>query len=310
MGIFGRLQVPPHDLTGKIVIVTGANVGIGLETARYFAANHAQVVIACRNPSKAKVALEDLRATTGSDKIESWELDLSSFASVRAFSDRFLQNCWPLDILVNNAGLAGSAQLKRTPDGFEELYQVNHLSHFLLTNLLLPALKRSSAARVINVSSVAHKSATLDFDNLNGEKFASSHFVLYNNSKLCNVLFTKELARRVKEDGIVVHAVHPGSHDFAKPSYSEYVIFSFVASEFGKDLGPMLRMFSQVVAFIFARDPVEGAQTTIHAAISKEAGESTGDYWDSCRVDTVAKVALDEDMQRRLWEVSVKAVGL
>ncbi|RUS16150.1 retinol dehydrogenase 13-like protein [Endogone sp. FLAS-F59071] len=305
MGIFGRLSVPAHDLTGKVAIVTGANIGIGLETARYFAANNATVILACRNPTKAETALLDIKSTTSNNKIEAWALDLSLFTSVREFAVKFLATGQQLDILINNAGMltesllfllflaGGRPKLTKTADGFEEMYQVNHLSHFLLTNLLFPALKKAPAARVINVSSDASGMGAVDFDNMNGEK-SYSQFYFYSNSKLYNILFTNELARRVKDDGIVVHAVHPG----------------LVATDFGKDFGPFVKTVFKTVAFLIARDSVEGAQTTIHTAVSEEAGSVTGKFWDSCKQRIPNKLAVDEELQRRLWEVSVKAVKL
>ncbi|RUS14165.1 retinol dehydrogenase 12-like protein [Endogone sp. FLAS-F59071] len=293
MGIFRRLSVSPHDLTGKVAIVTGANVGIGLETARYFAANNATVILGCRNPDKANAAVLDIKTTTGNEKVETWILNLSSFASVREFTSRFLETNKPLDILVNNAGLGGQPKPTKTTDGFEEIYQVNHLSHFLLTNLLLPALKRAPAARVVNVSSSAHHFGKIDLDNLNGEK-SYSNYQFYWNTKLINILFTNELARRVKDDGIVVHSLNPG----------------LVASDFGKEFSPTAKRIFKYIASFLGRDTAEGAQTSIYVAVSEEAGKVTGKYWDSCKQSKPTRLGLDKELQKRLWEVSVEAVRL
>ena len=183
---------------GKTAIVTGANTGIGKETALDFALRGARVILACRNEEKAKDAARDIIAQTGSDKVVVRIVDLASFESVRAFAKLFNETEERLDILVNNAGLGGSYRV--TKDGFESVFQVNYISHFLLTLLLMEKLKKSSPSRIVNVSSIAHdtKRSALQLDDFKLSKDKFNPFVRYGQSKLAQIVFTKELSKRLE----------------------------------------------------------------------------------------------------------------
>ena len=206
-------------MDGRTVLITGGNTGLGLETAVALAREGAPVVITSRDAQKGEVAQAEIRERSGSDAVEVVELDLASLASVREFAPRFAESHDHLDVLVNNAGVMLGSR-RETVDGYEMTFQVNHLGPFLLTNLLRDLLVAGDEARVVNVASAAHSSARrgLDFDDLQA-KGRYRGFSVYGKSKLANILFTRELARRWNDTGITANAVHPG----------------FVASRFGRD---------------------------------------------------------------------------
>ena len=208
------------DLTGQVAVITGGNSGIGKETAAGLAGMGAHVIIAARNPTKAADAVDDIRRRTPDATVEHLLLDLASFASVRAFADTFSSRFGQLDVLVNNAG-GSLAKRTVTEDGHETQFQVNHLSHYLLTRLMHAQLEAAPAARVINVSSTGHTFARdgLDFGDLDWERRKYRGFLVYCATKLANVLFTRELARRYEETNLTTNAVHPG----------------WVASNFGRE---------------------------------------------------------------------------
>jgi len=279
----------------RICLVTGANVGIGLETARGLAQQGATVVLACRSRTKAEAAAEDIRSTVAGANVELIDLDLASLDSVRAAAAAFLANHDRLDVLVNNAGLILTDR-RETAEGFEMQLGVNHLGHFLLTHLLLDALKAAGSARVVNLSSMGHQmSRGLDFDDLMYTRRTYRDVAVYGDSKLANILFTRELARRVEGTGIVAHAVHPGA----------------VATSFGGDgdakgwFGLVLKGFGWAFA-----TPAKGARTSLHVATSDDAGRSTGEYWASRKRKRPSKQARDDAAARRLWEVSEQLVGI
>jgi len=195
-------------LKGKTVIITGANAGIGKETAVDLAKRNARVILACRSVEKGEKAAVEVRERSGSDNIVFQQLDLASLTSVRQFAARILEEEPRLDILINNAGGVGPPHMK-TEDGFEMQFGVNHLGHFLLTNLLLDHLKQAPSARIVIVSSTAYKYARFDFDDLNLEK-SYDHFRTYANSKLANILFTHSLSKRLKGTNVTANVLHPG----------------------------------------------------------------------------------------------------
>src|SRR2546430_6128948 len=211
------------DMAGKVVVITGGNTGIGKEAAVALAGRGAQVVVTSRNEERGRSARQEIAERSGNDSVEVMSLDLASFRSIRSFAADVLDRFDHLDVLVNNAGLI-LRQRAETQEGFEETFGVNHLGHFLLTDLLLERLRASAPARVVVVASDAHKGARqgLDFDDLQAERkyrWAKA----YSKSKLANIYFTRELARRLDRTGVTVNALHPG----------------FVRSEFGRggDLG-------------------------------------------------------------------------
>lgn len=198
----------PTMIDGKIVIITGANTGIGKETAIDLAKRKGKIYIACRDLTRGQNALIDIREKSGSDNIHFLKLNLACMKSIREFSETFHKIEEKLDILINNAGIMACPK-SYTDDGFEMQMGVNHLGHFLLTNLLLDLLKKSPQGRIVNVSSLAYIGGKLMENNLFGEKFYFRWFA-YANSKLANILFTHELARRLENTNITVNTLHPG----------------------------------------------------------------------------------------------------
>lgn len=281
-------------LDGKTVIVTGANTGIGRETALDLACKGARVILACRNFKKAKLAAEEIKNATGNKNVIVKELDLASLKSVRSFAEDVQQSEERLDILVNNAGIMRCPYWK-TEDGFEMQFGVNHLGHFLLTHLLLNMLERSKASRVINVSSLAHVRGKIRFDDLNSEQEYNPG-PAYAQSKLANILFTRELSNRLEDTEILVTAVHPG---IVKTELARHTSFgkSRVASF---TLAPL--------AWLFFKTPRQGAQTTIHCAVSDDV--ESGLYYSDCKPKEPADQAKDAEAAKRLWEISADLVGL
>ena len=196
-------------LHGKTVIITGANTGIGLETAVDLAKRGARVVLACRSVEKGQAAVEAVKSRSKNENVVFVKLDLASLKSVRDFSDRVLQDEVHIDILINNAGVMVPPYTK-TEDGFELQIGVNHLAHFLLTNLLLERIKETPSSRIINVSSLAHRRGKINFDDLQSEQ-SYSPMREYAQSKLANVLFTQSLAKRMKGTNATAYSLHPGA---------------------------------------------------------------------------------------------------
>ena len=277
-------------MNGKTVVVTGANSGIGLETAAALAEKGARVVITTRDETKSKATLDVIRSRNTAADVMAMELDLSSLANVRAFAKEFLDRFDALHVLVNNAGLMMDRR-ETTEDGFETMFHVNHLGPFLLTNLLLDRIKAAAPARIVNVASVAHRGTTLDFEDLQNEK-GFRGMRAYGQSKLCNILFTRELARRLEGTGVTANALHPGT------------VRTGVAKETGI-LGLGFRLASP-----FFLSPAKGARTSIYLASSPDVERKTGGYWVRCKQVKPAAPALDDDAARRLWEVSADLVGL
>ena len=217
-------------LDGKVAIITGANTGIGKETAVDFAQRNARVIMACRNVEKGREALDEVVKRSGSNKVVLKKLDLSSLASVRKFAEEILKEEPRLDILVNNAGVM-MCPYSKTEDGFEMQIGVNHFGHFLLTNLLLDRLKEAPKARIVNVSSVGHYFTWgIKFYDINSEK-SYSKIVAYAQSKLANILFTKALAKRLEGTNVTVNALHPGPVATDLERHTGLLVSAFVISQ-------------------------------------------------------------------------------
>ena len=215
-------------LTGKTVIITGSNTGIGKETAVDLAKRNARVILACRSVQKGEEAAVEVRKRSGSDNILFIQLDLASLASVRRFATRILEEEPRVDILINNAGVM-ACPYSKTEDGFEMQFGVNHLGHFLLTNLLLERIKESPSARIVNVSSLGYLFGKVRFDDL-GAELSYSRWGAYYQSKLANILFTRSLAKRLEGVNITVNAVHPGSIDTELTRYIiPHPVWAFVS---------------------------------------------------------------------------------
>jgi NAD(P)-dependent dehydrogenase (short-subunit alcohol dehydrogenase family) len=272
----------------KIAIVTGANSGIGYETAKAFAWADVTVVLACRDLSKGKEAQGSIRGTTGNEEVHLLPLDLASFASIRAFCGEFGQRYDRLDILVNNAGTF-RMDVDETEDGFETTMGVNYFGTFLLTNLLLPFLERSAEGRIVNVSSDAYRMGKLDVDDIDTRRTAGMK--AYGASKLALMMFTLELARRLEGRTATVNAVHPGQVKTG--------IWNF-----DKWYAPVVRLFAGIGAVSAA----EGAEPVVHLALSDDVRGQSGRYFDRLEEKGIVNVSIDE--QQRLWEKSVEIVGL
>lgn len=283
------------NLSGKVAIVTGANSGIGYETAKALAEKDATVILACRNLEKAQVACNTILQAAPNAKVEVMELDLASLASVRTFAEAFKAKYGKLDLLINNAGVM-IPPLTKTVDGFEVQFGANHLGHFALTSLLLNLLLATPGARVVNVSSVMHRSGVISFDNLNAEK-GYDPMNAYAQSKLANLLFTLELNRQLAEHGseVIATAAHPG--------------WTATGLQKGFIMHAMIELVGQ--------KPAMGALPTLRAATDPNAQRN--DYFGPSslfeikgspkRVPT-SKAAKDGELARKLWQVSEEMTGL
>ena len=278
----------------KTALITGGNDGIGRATATELAHRGTQVVLASRNQAKGQKAAEEIRQQTGNEQVAFLPCDLASFESVREAARLFKAQYGPLDVLINNAG-AFTSQLELTQDGFERQFGVNHLGHFLLTRLLLDQLRQAPDPRVINVSSVAYLRGQIDFNNLRGEKGPKHYNGLkaYAQSKLANVLFTRELARRHPE--INAYAVHPGP----------------VRTRIGNKHSNWYASLFWHLLKVFMVSAEKGARTSVYLATSPEAEGASGQFFDDKqRQRKLSEAAKDEALARRLWEVSEEMVGI
>jgi len=277
------------DLAGKAIVITGANSGIGLETARELARGGATIVMACRDPGRAAAARADILATVPHARLELVALDLASLASVHACADTLAAR-WPkIDVLINNAGLFPFKR-QSTADGFEMQFGVNHLAHFLFTQRLMPQLLEAGTPRVINVASMMHHLGKLDFESLRGEKPYGA-LKAYAQSKLCNVLFTRELARRHEGDGLLTWSLHPG------PVGTNIM---------GRGLLNRI-LYRLIGAYMSAR---RGARTSVYLASADGIEGTSGAYYDEfLKVKPGSKLSQDAALARKLWEESERLVA-
>lgn len=278
------------SLKDQTVLITGATSGIGRITAHKLAGMGAQVVVIGRNPARAGETVADIKRATGNPQVDALVGDLSSMSEVRRMADEFRQRYDRLNILINNAG-AIFFRYRLTPDGFENTLALNHLSHFLLTNLLLDLITASAPARIINVSSVAHYAALLNPDALLDSRYARG-FLAYGQTKLMNILFARELARRLPQ-GITANSLHPG----------------LVATNFGRSNGGVFRRMWDLLELI-AVTPEEGSKTSIYLASSPEVAGVTGQYFVRCKPVRSSIASYDQDLAQQMWEVSAKLTGL
>jgi NAD(P)-dependent dehydrogenase (short-subunit alcohol dehydrogenase family) len=282
-------------MSGKTVIVTGATAGIGEVTAVELARQGADVVLISRNPARLQATAARIQQATGYVPAQQIAADLSRLADTRRAAAEFLAHHDRLDVLVNNAG-ALFMQRQVSLDGFEMTFALNHLSYFLLTNLLLETLKVTAArygeARIVSVSSNAHRRARIDFDDLQLNR-SYAGFDAYGRSKAMNVLFTYELARRLLGTGVTANCLHPG----------------FVATRFAKNNGWPVKLVMAGLQF-FALDPHKGALTSIFLASSPEVKGVTSAYFSSSKPTRSDPVAYDPITQARLWQVSLQLTGI
>ncbi len=284
------------DMQGKTVVVTGANSGIGFETAATLAGMGARVVVTARNADKGREAAAAIGARAGRDGAAQLVVfDLGDLASVRRGADEILDQVPRLDVLVNNAGVVLTERTE-TVDGYEATFAVNHLGPFLLTNLLLDRLRASTPARVVTVASAAHGAARrgMRFDDLQSEHHYRGMGV-YGRSKLANILFTLELARRLEGTGVTANSLHPGT----------------VRTGYGADGDARgFLAFGIKVARPFFLSPAKGARTSVFLASSPEVAGVSGQYFVKCRPTQPRRWARDTEAARRLWQVSEQLTGL
>lgn len=290
----------PKRLDNKVVVITGCNTGIGKETAHILSKRGARIIMLCRNVEKAEAAAQEIRSDTG-NVVNVMSLDLASLESVRNCAEKLLEAEDQIDILINNAGIMLCPEL-RTKEGFEMQFGTNHLGHFLLTELLLPKLRKSAAsgfnARIVILSSMAHERGIIRWDDLNFNiKDSYDQWLAYGQSKLANIMHGAALARRLKNSGITVYSLHPGVVN--TELYQHWETDSPI---FFRILGPTLR-------FVM-KQPFHGAQTTLYCCLEDKLSVQSGKYYSDCAEKRPKHLALVEEDQERLWKLSCELVGI
>lgn len=286
----------PKPMQGKVCLITGASNGIGKATAIALSRLGASLVLLCRDRDRAENAMAEISLRSGNEDIDLLLADLGSLAQLREAAETFLGSGRPLHVLVNNAG---ALHMERgvTEDGIETTFAVNHLGHFLLTNMLMNRMRDSGLARIVNVSSEAHKfgygDGRIAFDDLMGER-SYSGWRAYGQSKLANILFTRELARRLKGSDITTNALHPG----------------VVASQFGRNNRTGWTPWFQALYRPFSRSNEKGADTVVWLSAAPEIEGVSGKYFKNRRVRSLAPQALIDEDAARLWRVSAELAGM
>eukprot|EP00794_Sanderia_malayensis_P020288 gene20287-22274_t len=279
-----------NSLKGKTVVITGANTGIGRAVAEDLARREAKVILACRNIISAENAAVAIAKEIGKEvepNIVVKKLDLSSFKSIREFANELMAVEERIDILINNAGIFG-CPFSQTEDGFEMTFGVNHLGHFLLTNLLLDKLSESTPSRIIIVASKLYERAKIDFENLNGQKSYVKWYA-YAQSKLANLLFAHQL-NKIAPEGVTVNSLHPG----------------FVATNLARHMidTRLKRWLYPIFSYLFMKPPKEGAQTVIYLATANEVANISGKYFGNCEMEELKEHATDDETAEKLWKTS------
>jgi NAD(P)-dependent dehydrogenase (short-subunit alcohol dehydrogenase family) len=276
-------------MRGKIVVITGATSGIGAVAARRLADLGARIVIVARDRRRAEETLRDLRAANSGQAHTAHYADLSRLTEMKRVAAEIAAAEPRVDVLMNNAGLIATRN-EKTEDGLELMFATNHLSYFVLTHLLLERLRAAGNARIVSTASEAHRRARLDFERLQDQKGTSG----YGTTKLCNILFTRELARHIAGTGVTANCLHPG----------------FVATRFGDNAGGAMRTGLAIAKRLFALSPEEGAKTMVYLASSPEVSGRSGGYYDRCAPAEPSPAAQSDTDARRLWELSVKIAGV
>lgn len=272
-------------MDGKVVMITGASSGIGKATALVLAQMGARLVLLCRHHDRAAAAAAEIKGLVPDSDVEVLIADLGCQRQVRAAAGEYLASGRPLHVLINNAGLI-LRHRDTTEDGYETTFAVNHLGHFLLTDLLLERIRASAPARIITVASRLHKIGRIHFDDLH--MTAKYGFMAaYAQSKLANILFTRELARRLAGSGVTANAATPG----------------LVASGFARNNGGLTRMLMKTLA-PFMRSPEQGARTIVYLSASPHVATTTGAYFADCRPQGVSANASNDGDAQKLWQIS------
>jgi NAD(P)-dependent dehydrogenase (short-subunit alcohol dehydrogenase family) len=281
------------NMQGKTILISGATNGIGKQSALELAKMGAQIVIIGRNKAKTEETLREIQSSSGNKDVHALIADLSSMAEVRRVADDFKKQYARLDVLLNNAG-GFFSERQESVDGYEMTFALNHLSYFLLTHLLLDRLKANAPSRIVSVSSEAHMMSPLNFDDLQSKQsYGMAGFRPYGQSKLMNVMFTYELARRLAGTGVTANALHPGA----------------VNTGFGKNNRGLMNVAMKIFTF-FAIKVEDGAKTSVYLASSPEVEGVTGKYFDKCKQKQSSQVSYDEAAQKRLWEISEQLTGI
>uniref|UniRef100_A0A8D0B0T8 Dehydrogenase/reductase 13 n=1 Tax=Salvator merianae TaxID=96440 RepID=A0A8D0B0T8_SALMN len=287
----GRRCRNETSLRGKTVLITGGNSGIGKAAAIDLARRGARVILACRNKTRGESAVYDIRRESGNNGVLFMNLNLASLKSVRAFAEVFLKSEPRLDILINNAGVLSAGQ---SEDGLNLAFQVNHLSHCLLTRLLLDRLKRCAPSRVVVVASDAHRSGKIDFENIHKPVATKwKGFLSYCNSKLANILYARELANQLEGTGVTCYALHPG----------------LVNTHLFSSLADWLSTLFLPISWLFFRSPTDGAQTLIYCATQEGIEGFSGRYFANCQLKEPRPHARDDGVAKKLWEFTEKMGG-
>lgn len=278
------------SMKGKRVVLTGASRGIGRETALALGKMGADLSLIVRDAGRGRTVADEVRALGGAGDVEVFVADLSSMAEVRRVGSEVLAKHDRIDVLINNAG-ALLMERQVTKDGYEATFATNHLGYFLLTKVLLDAVKKAPAGRIVNVASEAHHRGTIKFDDLMGEKRYAG-WSAYGASKLANILFTAELARRLEGTSVTTNSLHPG----------------VIASGFARN-NPGVVGFLAQLASPFLMSPEDGALTTLFLATDPSVATTSGLYFAKCKPKTPSREARDASVAKRLWDVSEELVG-
>lgn len=279
------------DMTGRRCVITGATSGIGEATALALARAGAELTLVCRDRERAEQSAAKIRAAAPGGRVDFVLADLSAQAEVRRAADELLADPRPIHVLINNAGVV-NLHHTTTVDGIETTFAVNHLAYFLLTRLLLDRIRQSPGARIVNVASDAHRFSEMDFDDPGREK-DFRWMKVYGQSKLANILFTRELARHLEGSGVTANALHPGG----------------VATGLGANNGALLHRVLMTVLRPFFKSPAQGAATSIYLASSPEVADVSGEYFAKCRRVPGSRASRDREDAARLWQLSEQLTG-
>ncbi|XP_061777616.1 retinol dehydrogenase 12, like [Nerophis ophidion] len=278
-------------LEGKTVLITGANTGIGKETAVDLAGRGAKIIMACRDMEKAQAATKEVIERSGNDNVVCMKLDLADSKSITEFAQAINQGEPKLNILINNAGVM-VCPYGKTADGFEMQIGINHMGHVLLTYLLLDLIKRSAPARIVTVSSMAHSWGTIKLDDINSEKHYDKQKA-YAQSKLANVLFTRSLAKRLQGTGVTAYSLHPG----------------VVQTDLWRHLNGPQRFMMKLVS-PFTKSSEKGAKTTIYCAVDPALENESGGYYSDCAPANCSAEGKDDALAQKLWELSCQMLNI
>ncbi|XP_042366235.1 retinol dehydrogenase 12, like [Plectropomus leopardus] len=289
--IFRGAWSSAERLDDKTVLITGANTGIGKETAIDLAKRGAKIIMACRDMERAQAAAKEVIENSGNENVICMKLDLADSKSIREFAEAINRDEPKLNILINNAGVM-VCPYGKTADGFEMQIGVNHFGHFLLTYLLVDLVKRSAPARIITVSSMAHSWGSINLEDINSEKGYNKNSA-YAQSKLANILFTRSLAKRLEGTGVTTYSLHPG----------------VVQTDLWRHLSGPQQFFMKMVS-PFTKNSTQGAQTSIYCAVEPSLDKESGSYYSDCAPANCSAAGKDDVLAEKLWELSCRMLSV